>query len=81
MLRSSHSLAEVRDGQPPIVPYMDKVLASSRRRYIQFVKILHQRGLIRFLTYRNEGCFFFFVKKKDGRLRVIVDARRGNQRF
>ena len=62
MLRSSHSLAEVRNGQPPIVPYMDKVVASSRPRHIQFVKIIHQRGLIRFLTYRNEEVACFFVR-------------------
>jgi hypothetical protein len=81
MLRSDSSLSEVRDGKPPIVPYMDKVLSSSQRRYTQFIKILHSRGLVRFLTCRREEVAFFFVLKKDGRLRGIVDARRVNERF
>ena len=81
MLRDDKSLAEVRSGKPETKPYMDRVLASSQRRYVQFVKLLHSRGLVRFLPYRHEEVAMFFVRKKDNRLRVIVDARRVNECF
>ena len=64
MLRSADSLVEVRAGRPPTVPYMDQVLAKSRRRYIQFIKLLHPRGLIRFLTYRREEVAVLFCAQE-----------------
>lgn len=66
MLRDADSLGEVRSGRPPTIPYMDPVLAKSRRRYIQFIKLLYSRGLIRYLTYRREEVATFSCERKTG---------------
>ena len=59
-------------------PYWDPKLRHSRRQYVDFVVRLAERSIVGFAQKpKNEvGCFF--VKKKDGRLRLIVDARSTN---
>ena len=54
---------------------------SRPRVYARFVKDLLQRGLLRMSLGAKERVGVFFVKKKGGRLRLILDARRVNEWF
>ena len=51
--------------------------------YLNFVKELSARGLASFhlSSFVREFTGTFFVKKKDGRLRLVLDARRSNCHF
>ena len=48
------------------------------KAYRNFVRDLHQRSLLRFTREPIEFAGVFFVWKKNGRLRMIIDGRRGN---
>ena len=61
--------------------YVDPRLVGSRRRYVGFLKDLERRGLLTYGSWVHETVGTFFVKKKSGRQRLIVDARRTNARF
>ena len=62
-------------------PYMDRRLGNQRKLYEGFVKDLHKRGLITWSRAPKERVAVFFVKKKTGELRMVIDARRSNRRF
>ena len=64
-----------------VEPYMDPILRGSRRKYKELLSDLDRRGLIYWSATCRERCAIFFVKKKTGKLRLIIDARRGNLRF
>ena len=64
-----------------IKPYMDVVLGRSRRWYVEFIRDLDRRGLLNWLTDPIAECTAFFVDKKDGTLRMIIDCRRANVFF
>ena len=80
ILKTDDELARDRDeGLLRGSPYWDPVLKGSRSHMRQFLKLLHQAGL---LTWRRRvrsqvGCFF--VKKKDNMLRLVLDARWTNR--
>ena len=80
MLRGAdEGLAEKAEEYASFKPYWDPLLKG--RRYRRFVRRLSKRGLVRFTTnpLAEVGCFF--VTKKDGSLRWIVDARGPNMLF
>eukprot|EP00929_Paragymnodinium_shiwhaense_P052284 TRINITY_DN261_c0_g1_i1.p1 TRINITY_DN261_c0_g1~~TRINITY_DN261_c0_g1_i1.p1 ORF type:complete len:1369 (+),score=112.09 TRINITY_DN261_c0_g1_i1:1521-5627(+) len=60
--------------------YIDPALAG-RRAYIDFVKKLVSRNMVDFALSVTEEVGFFCVKKKSGRQRLVVDARRSNCHF
>ena len=62
-------------------PYMDVTLGRDRRTYIKFVKDLAARGLLYWTTTPQEDVAVFFAPKKDGRIRMILGARRANLKF
>ncbi|CAK0868029.1 unnamed protein product, partial [Prorocentrum cordatum] len=67
------------EGLDPIVPYWDPHLAGSPDARVRFVRRLAERGLV---GYRRRirarvGCFF--VEKKGGFIRLVVDARETNR--
>ena len=64
-----------------VEPFMDPVLRNSRRKYTELMADLDRRGLIYWSAACSERCAIFFVKKKSGKLRLIMDARRANLRF
>jgi len=64
-----------------IVPYTDQRLVSSRVRYRQFLQELQGKGLLRWTRTPKEHVGVFFVKKKNGRLRMVIDARASNVHF
>lgn len=63
-----------------IEPYMDPVLRRSTGTYVRFLKDLHLRVLLIFFDHRHEAVTIFFVAKKSGKRRMIIDAMRLNER-
>ena len=59
-------------------PYGDPVLLEDRCSYITFIHSLRARNMLRFRRRRLGHAGIFFVKKKNGGLRLIVDGRIGN---
>eukprot|EP00973_Karenia_brevis_P012395 1683467-Karenia_brevis.AAC.1 len=56
-------------------PYLDPMFKNYPRKYGNFLKDLKSRKLIRWSTYSHCTLGLFFVRKKNGRQRMIVDAR------
>ena len=80
MLRSKHEL----DGVKFVEPHWDARLKGCRRTYIRFVRALIKKGMIVILPggSAEERVGVFFVKKSGKTsIRMILDARRVNQRF
>ena len=65
-------------GRAPPVPYHDEVLRASRSEYARFLRRLLAAGMIEFDSDVCEQVGFFFVTKKYGKLRLVIDARRSN---
>ena len=80
MLRPGDEL-EIAAEAKGIKPYMDVVLGRSRRWYVEFIRDLDRRGLLNWVTDPLAECTAFFVDKKDGTLRMIIDCRRANVFF
>ena len=66
--------------QQVIRPYMCPVLRE-RREYIQFIKTLVCANMLRPGGHKKATVTPFFVRKKDGRIRLVLDARQVNQFF
>jgi len=81
MVRSDLELWELQDNAEVIKPYMDRTLAGDKPAYVRFVKQLESIGVLRWCASAKERATVFFVKKKSGKLRLVVDARRSNRRF
>ena len=64
-----------------IVPYMDPVLSRDPQKYRRFIGDLHERALVHWTLNPKERVTIFFVRKKDGSLRMVIDARRPNRVF
>ena len=82
MLLSSEEYAgETEKGIPPT--YFDPVLKNNRAEYLKFLVELYNCGVITFRKTGRVKCTvgIFFVLKKNGKLRLILDARRCNQFF
>ena len=62
-------------------PYMDSRLQHDPVLYGQFVKDLYEKGMLSFTAQPLEIVPPFFVRKKNGRLRLILDCRAVNLRF
>ncbi len=75
--------AELVDEPPAVDPYWDPLLDPSepknRRRLMKFLRELVAAGLVSGRRQRKANVAFFFVRKKNGMLRLIVDARQPNQ--
>eukprot|EP00974_Lingulodinium_polyedra_P039308 3768242-Lingulodinium_polyedra.AAC.1 len=71
---------ERRAGQLPNL-YGDPALYGERKEYVEFVKEGLKRGIFRLGRRRKERVKAFFVAKKSGALRLILDCRRSNQHF
>ena len=81
MLRSAPELEkqEILDG--PARCYVDPVLAADQAKYLDFVRDLARRGLLGFCSKPRSKVGVFFVKKKSGQLRLVIDARPANRVF
>ena len=63
----------------PVRPYMCPRLASDRRVRIEFLRALVKLGLGGFRRRIKGKVGFFFIRKKTGMQRMVVDARGPNQ--
>ena len=62
MFRMLEALMELEDHGTPIRPYMDEVLKHSPDKYLSFVQLLKERGLVSFTRDHGESVSCFFVK-------------------
>ena len=59
-------------------PYFDEVLRRNRKTYVKFVRELLKLGLFRVTFDCKSEVGILFVSKKNGSLRMIIDARPAN---
>eukprot|EP00435_Cladocopium_sp_Y103_P063778 s336_g25.t1 len=69
-----------------VKPYTDPILKHNQVEYAGFLQELHQRSMIRYRVHTSHdehhpALGIFFVKKKNGKQRLIFDTRVLNQRF
>ena len=64
-----------------VKPYMDEVLRADENIYHGFIVDLWHRGMLTFGRVKRADITPFFVAKKDGRLRLVLDCRATNQLF
>eukprot|EP00959_Pyramimonas_sp_CCMP1952_P201247 4208596-Pyramimonas_sp.AAC.1 len=57
---------------------MDEVLRSSPQEYRRLVKRLEKASVIDYTVQPLEFCSLFFVRKKSGSQRLVIDCRRSN---
>ena len=81
MLLSEEEWGEIVEKGDFVRPYMDSRLQSDETLYHQFAKDLWEKGMIDFTQQPGDLVTPFFVNKKDGRLRFILDCRGVNRRF
>ena len=81
MLLSAEERQAELDASGPPRTYHDPILSGSRIKYVNFLKDLASCGMIYLGPMPRCKLGFFFVTKKDGRLRLIVDARVANTFF
>ena len=62
-------------------PYMDEILRQDSSMYHQFVYDLWSKGMLTFGRRKRAEITPFFVAKKDGRLRLVLDCRATNLHF
>ena len=83
MLRGTDEIDELKS-TCGITPHVDRVLASSRRRYGQLVRALISRGMVVLMlpSEVSEDAGVFLVEKKGkNQHRLIIDARLSNLHF
>ena len=79
ILRSSAELIHLEESEGPITPYWDPTLRKDTR---QRAELFHKLADLKILSLRARARAFdglLFVKKKDGMIRLIVNARRANR--
>ncbi|CAE8638556.1 unnamed protein product, partial [Polarella glacialis] len=81
MLLAPDEWGAVVESGKRVVPYMDAVLSNDPAKYISFIRGLFDRGMIRFVSHSLDRITPFFVVKKNGKLRLVLDCRRVNMRF
>ena len=83
MLRSSTESLELQRELGVSQPYCDPELLRSPQVYGRFLQEMHARGLVDFEESggRAASLGIFFVKKKDGKQRIIFDTRMINCDF
>ena len=60
-------------------PYWDEELRTNNDSYIQLIADLYERGMVTYEKDCDCQADIFFVTTKNGHLRLIADARRGDQ--
>lgn len=63
------------------MPYVDPSIRHCPRKYAEFCRMLHQRGLVEFHTSFKQQVGVFTVWKKNGKQRLVIDARLANLHF
>ena len=76
--------ASDKDGEALIKkPYFDPILKHNRKEYLQFIRELYNRNMIRFKAWDGSSgdLGIFFVRKKNGSQGLIFDTRILNHKF
>ena len=60
---------------------MDPILKNNLHEYCVFIKHLFEKGMLQFISYPRDLISPFFVAKKSGKQRLVLDCRVVNQRF
>lgn len=81
MLRDCEEWGSMIEHQKPVKPYMDSRLEADPGLYALFIKDLVDKGMVDFTQRPGDIVTPFFVAKKSGKLRFILDCRAVNQRF
>lgn len=81
MMLSDEEMAAVLERGMEGDMYVDPRLAEDKKVYHGFVSELVESGLVGFTTNPRSQVGLFFVSKKSGKLRMIIDARRTNKLF
>jgi len=81
LLRNSSDAAALRDTLGLRRPYSDPKLVNDRQAYRSFIDTLIAAGLVQLGSLLKSSVGVFFVKNKNGRLRLIFDTRIANTRF
>ena len=75
IVRPQHELDELG---PPIAPHWDATLRFSRRARAEFIDRLDKVGLVTWRTTCRQQIGVFFVRKKNGEIRMVLDCRPSN---
>ena len=81
LLLTESELSARQSVEGPRRAYFDQQLIDDRELYLQTVRELHSRGLVKFVKHAKGRVWLFSVWKKPGRQRLIIDCRRVNQRL
>ena len=84
-LLSKVSAAEAVDEKKKVSelksPYVDPLLKHNPRKYAEFCRMLEARGLVEYHASYMEQVGVFTVWKKNGKQRMVIDARMANLHF
>ena len=85
-INKEHMLADddvvyYRQTHEPITLYTDIVLKGNRSKRLEFYEMMCSRGLIGISKQSSSHISLFFVSKKAGKQRLVLDCRRTNQLF
>ena len=81
MMRTAEEWGHIIEKDDVFRPYMDVTLQGSPKKYVMFVKDLIDKGMVDFTARPKDLVTPFFVKKKNGKLRFILDCRGVNKRL
>ena len=81
MLNSDYDMGMHFESGSSFQPYMDRTLQQDAREYCRFIARLYRAGMITFTQSPKDIVTPFFVPKKDGRIRLVLDCRGPNLRF
>ena len=77
----THLFVEHFDAKSKVKPYMDEVLRFDDHAYHDFIGDLWERGMLTFGHSCRASITPFFVVKKSGKLRLVLDCRQANEHF
>lgn len=77
--KSDDAVERDLDGHVPIRPYWDERLRTNRAERIRFIKLLAEKGLVGYRLRIRARAGVFFVSKKGGMQRLVIDARETNR--
>ena len=80
LLHDDRAMSEAHDHAAGIKPYSDPALRD-KAKYAAFVRELWQCGIINWSRKVKGRCTPFFVRKKNGSLRLVLDCRQVNAFF
>ena len=83
MLRDPLESLELQNSLGLVKPHCDPILFQNVNTYARFLKKLERAGMIKYVSAKGRvgSLGIFFVRKKDGSLRVIFDTRILNTKF